>query len=312
MSDAVILCVDPDETTRAGTIDELGSALEALEPTFEGAGSMADAETILEDVTVDCVIIEHDLPDGTGLELVESVRSIAPDTRCILFTAADHGTIDTDAFHGAITEYLNRDAPRAFERLAGLVRTTVTQGTQTSYPLLQDEPARIAALRTYDLDAEAVRESLERITDLAGEHFGVGKASINVIDEHSQDFLACYGEASTWESMDREESICTFTIVEDDPVMVVEDIREDPRFEANESLEELGIRAYMGASIRSPAGLVIGTLCVYDEEPRAFSEADRSYLHTLAQVAMDLIEAHYRDAQRPGSHSPGTGEGTGE
>ena len=314
MSDAVILCVDPDEATRADTIDELGSRLDALDLTFEGAGSIADAERILGKTPVDCVITEYDLSDGTGLDLVERVREMAPDAGCILFSAADHGTIDTEAFHGAITEYLNRDTPQVYERLAGLVEITVAFETQTSYPLPQEESERIAALRTYDLDAEGVRRSLERITNLAGEHFGVEKASINVIDEHSQDFLACYGEARDWESREREDSICTFTIVEDDPVMVVDDVRDDPRFETNEELEELGIRAYMGASIRSPAGLAIGTLCIYDEEPRAFSEDDRSYLHTLAHVAIDLIEAGYRDAQGAagGPDDAGGGEGTGE
>jgi len=314
MSDAVILCVDPDETTRADTIDELGSRLDALDPTFEGAGSIADAEGILGEVPVDCVITEYGLPDGTGLDLIDRIREIAPDAGCVLFTAADHGSIDTDAFHGAITEYLNRDGPRVYERLAGLVETTITLDSQTSYPLPQEESERVAALRTYDLDAAGVRESLERITDLAGEHFDVEKASINVIDEHSQDFLACYGEATSWESTDREDSICTFTIVEDDPVMTVEDVREDPRFETNEELEKLGIRAYMGASIRSPSGLAIGTLCIYDEEPRTFSDDERSYLHTLAQVAMDLIGVHYRDAQgaAAGTDEAGSGEEAGE
>lgn len=312
MSDAVIRCVDPDEATRMEMIDELGSELDSLDPTFEAAGSIADAEAFLEDGTVDCVLSEYDLPDGTGLDLVDRVRSIAPDTSCILFTAADHETITTDATHDAITEYQNRDAPRAFERLAGLVRTAIPDGSQTSYPLPQNESERIAALRTHDLDADAVRESLGGITDLAGEHFGVEKASINVIDEHSQDFLVCYGDAKRWESTDREESICTFTILEEDPVMMVGDVRDDPRFEANEGLAELGIRAYMGASIRSPSGVAIGTLCVYDDEPRTFSRGDRSYLHALAQVASDLIEAHYSDAVRPGSHASGPGQGAGE
>ncbi|MFB6296835.1 MAG: GAF domain-containing protein [Halobacteriales archaeon] len=314
MSDAVILCVDPDEATRAETIDELAAELDALDPTFEGAGSIADAEGIIGEVSVDCVITEYDLPDGTGLDLVDRIRETAPDAGCILFTAADHETIDTEAFHGAITEYLNRNAPQVYERLAGLVRTTITLDSQTSYPHPQEETERVAALRTFDLDAAGVHESLERITDLAGEHFDVEKASINVIDEHSQDFLACYGEAKNWERTEREDSICTFTIVEDDPVMTVEDVHEDPRFETNEKLEDLGIRAYMGASIRSPSGLAIGTLCIYDDEPRTFSEAERSYLHTLAQVAMDLIEAHYRDAQvaAEGRDDAGDEEGAGE
>jgi GAF domain-containing protein len=161
--------------------------------------------------------------------------------------------------------------------------------------LPQDEDERLAALRSYDLDDPELVASLDRITDLAAEHFGVERASINIINEHSQDFLACYGDAEQWESMDREDSICTFTILEDDDVMVVEDVTEDPRFESrSETLLEMGIHAYMGANLVTSAGLVIGPLCIYDDEPRSFSAADRAYLRDLASVAIDLVELHSR------------------
>jgi len=136
-------------------------------------------------------------------------------------------------------------------------------------------------------------ESLDRITDLAAAHFDVEQASINLITEYSQEFLACYGEAEDWETMDREDSICTFTILEESGVMAVEDVTEDPRFQSRaDSLIELGIRSYMGANLITSNGLVIGPLCVYDDEPRSFSPAEKAYLRDLAAVAMDLIEYH--------------------
>ena len=91
--------------------------------------------------------------------------------------------------------------------------------------------------------------------------------------------------------MDREDAICTFTILEGEGVMSVPDVTEDPRFESrSDALIRLGIRAYLGANLTTSAGLTTGTLCVYDDESREFSREDESYLRDLAAVAMELIE----------------------
>lgn len=205
----------------------------------------------------------------------------------------DPDTIDTTALRGDVTEYVGKDSVFGTERLGRLVRTLLERRGQASYPVPQSESERLAALQAYDLDDPALRESLDRITDLAARHFDVETASINLIQEHSQDFLACHGAAEEWDSMEREDSICTFTILEDDGVMSVEDVRTDPRFESrSETLIRLGIRSYLGANLVTPQGLVIGPLCVYDDEPRSFSADDETYLRTLAETAMDLIELY--------------------
>ncbi|MFB6174305.1 MAG: GAF domain-containing protein [Halobacteriales archaeon] len=294
MAGVGVLCVDPDDGDRAETVEGLRSALADLDPVFETAASIEAAERAVESGGIDCVITEHDLPDGTGLDLVARVRPRNPDAGYVLFTGADPDDIDTAEFGGTITEYLDKDAPHARERLADLVRTTVTGMVQTSYPLPQDESERVDALEAYDLDSEELRTSLDRITDLATRHFDVHSASINIIAEHTQEFFACQGRAVSWEPTSREDSICTFTILEDDGVMTVADVREDPRFETNDDLEEMGIRSYMGADLTTPSGLAIGTLCVYDDEPRAFTPSDREYLRRLADLAMDLIDVHHR------------------
>ena len=289
-----ILCVDGDEDAREDTVDTLRTELADLGPVVETAGTLAEAEEVLETAT-DVIVTEYDLPDGTGFDLVGRAEAVSPDAGTILYTETDPGTLDTTELRGTITEYVGKDSVFGSERLADLVRTTVESRSQGSYPMPQNEAERLAALRSYDLEDEALLESLDRITDLAATHFDVEQASINLITEHSQEFLACYGDAEKWETMDREDSICTFTILEDAGVMTVEDVTEDPRFQSRaESLLELGIRSYMGANLITSSGLVIGPLCVYDDEPRSFSPAELAYLKDLATVAVDLIECHAR------------------
>ncbi|MES3518169.1 MAG: GAF domain-containing protein, partial [Natronomonas sp.] len=258
----------------------------------ETAGTLADATAELSR-DVDAVITEYELPDGTGLELIQKAREVCPDASCVLYTDEDPDTIDTTALQGDVTEYVGKDSLFGAERLSQLVGTLLERRSQASYPIPQSEEERLAALKAYDLDSPSVQTSLDRITDLATQHFDVSSASINIIQEHSQEFLACRGQAKDWESVDRSDSICTFTILEDEGVMAVEDVTTDPRFQSrSESLIADGIRSYLGANLVTSSGLVIGPLCVYDDEPRSFSQADRTFLKTLARTAMDLIELH--------------------
>ena len=287
-----ILCVDPDDDARADTVEALEAEFDGPGPTFEfvTAATAADAEGAL---TVDtaAVITEHTLPDGTGFDVIAAAREICPDAGCVLYTDTDPDTLDTTELRGAITEYVGKGSAFGADRLTQLVRTVVETKAQSTYPVPQTESERVAALRSYDLQDDAVVSSLERVTDLAATQFGVDQASVNIIGEHSQEFLACHGGAEEWDTTDREDSICTFTILEGEGVMSVPDVAEDPRFESrSDALIRLGIRAYLGANLTTSAGLTIGTLCVYDDESREFSREDESYLRDLAAVAMELIE----------------------
>jgi len=287
-----ILCADPDDTARTETVATLTDDLADLDVNIDTADTLdAATDTISPEFSV--VITEYDFPDGTGLELIETTREICPDATCILYTETEQNQFTTDSVDGTITEYVGKNSAFGDDCLPDLVRNSITVRPQTSYPTPQTEAERMDALRSYSLDDPDLLTSLDRITDLAADHFGVKIASINIIREHSQEFLTCYGLAEDWETIEREDSICTFTILEDANVMTVEDVTEDPRFASrSESLTDMGIRSYMGANLTTPAGLVIGTLCIYDDDVRSFTADDETYLLDLAMTAIDLIHAH--------------------
>lgn len=279
-----LLVVDPDGKRRAETVASLADDLD--DPSIVEAGSLAEARDVLTELAVDVVVTEHEVGDGTGLELARHVRSVSPDSGVVLYTAAED--VGTAAAEHVIGEYVQRDLPGADELLIALVEEAAgPEWTQTAYPLPEDEPARLAAIEAYIDEAEQVRDSLERVTDLAATHFEVEVSSLNLIHEHTQEMFVCH--AREWTGSDREESVCTYTILEDDGVMAVEDTTEDPRFADSDLLANLGIRAYLGATVDSPDGHTIGTLCVYDDKPRSFSETDRRYLMTLSDLITDLL-----------------------
>lgn len=280
----MILCIDPT----AKELEETREALEARGFRTRGAGSVSDGRAELETAdSVECLVTEQELDDGTGLELIRETREIAPDAACVLYTDAGLGEIDTAAFGDVVAEYVPKDDPAATDRLVDVVEHSLAFRSQTAYPLPDDEDARLAALERYTDDPEALSASLDRLTELAVAQFDVESAAVGLIDSHEERFLSCFG--ASFEPLDREETICTYAILEED-VTVVEDASADPRFSDNETLAGANIRFYAGAPLRAPTGQAIGTFCLQDDEPGTFSDRDRELLTLFAEETMDQLE----------------------
>lgn len=305
MPEITVLCVDPDEPGGSSPVDDLAS-----EPSVRlvRRTSVAGAkETISKDL-VDCVVTEYELPDGTGMELISHVREAAPDTGCILCTDVERHRIATESEADHLAEFVSKDAPTADTRVAQLAMTTAEQRSQTAYPLPRTEQERLATLAEYELDSELFLSAIQRVTDLAAEHFDVAQSSVNIVTERTQEFLACHGEE--WGSTSRENSVCAYTIL-NEGVTVVEDTQADPRFEGNELLEEFDLRFYAGATLTTGEGFPIGTVCIYDTTPREFDEADEAYLELLAEEAsdwIDLLEHRPKNERESRSESAGPGQ----
>jgi CheY-like chemotaxis protein len=293
MPDTRVVCVDPDGTQRAELVERLRADLSDLDPVIEGYESAGAAASATEAAPIDCLVTEHDLPDGTGLELAGRIRAETPDASVVLFTDTEPEAVGGEDAEPTVTEYVDKSTAAAPARVAALIEMSVTLRSQVSYPVPGEEEARLAAVAEYDFDDGALARAFDRLTDLAVQRLDVSSASVNIIEEHEQRLLACRGLEADVDRTSRDASICTFTIVEDDRVMTVRDVREDPRFAAkHEELEALGIRSYMGAQLISPDGYRIGTLCVYDDQPQEFQRRDRDYLRTLADLGVDLLAAH--------------------
>jgi GAF domain-containing protein len=307
MTGTSILCVDPDESARERLVDAIRGDLVDMSPAVESRPSVETAKACIRNGSVDCLVTEYDLPDGTGLELARSFRESAPDGSIVLFT--DRAFDGIEAGDDVIAEYVDKGGEAAYTRVTSLIRMTVSSRSQASYPLPDTEAERLAAIESYGLDSDELARSFDRVTDLASRHFGADIASLNLIEEREQRMMACQGIGTESMTTSRDASICTFTIVSDTRVMTVEDVREDPRFAGRtETFEEFGIRSYMGAQLVTPAGLSIGTLCIYDGEPRQFSSDERDYLRTLAELAVDLLVARAGTERSDDAATAGSGE----
>ncbi len=88
-----------------------------------------------------------------------------------------------------------------------------------------------------------------------------------------------------------EDSFCQHALHRPNEVLVVEDALKDDRFVSNRLVTgEPNIRFYAGAPLITKNRNVLGTLCVIDRKPRAFSRDQERALQLLAKKAMDRIE----------------------
>jgi len=64
------------------------------------------ARETLDGGEIDCILVNHDLPDETGLEFSESISSGTP---IILLTATSLDSLAADAIEAGITEFVHKD-----------------------------------------------------------------------------------------------------------------------------------------------------------------------------------------------------------
>lgn len=70
------------------------------------------------------------------------------------------------------------------------------------------------------------------------------------------------------------------------------DTLEDERFKANPLVTQAPfIRFFAGIALRTEAGLNLGSLCLFDQQPRGFTQAQQDQLIDLIGLVMELLEA---------------------
>jgi ActR/RegA family two-component response regulator len=288
MDEATVVYVDPTQKA-----DEVVAGLRRTGFTVEHCTTADDVRSVLDTTTdtgataVDAVVTEHDLPDGDGLSLLQKVRRRHPDTVCVVFTETPLEAMAT-ADTRTVPNYLDRGREQSTDRLVELLEASVRSRSHTAYPLPDDEDARLDAVERLALetildDPDAVR-SFDRLTELAAARFGVAYAFVGVLDAHTEQFVACHGFGA--DASPREETICTYTLREDD-VFVVEGVPGDPRFHDG-PYDDLGVEWYAGTRIELD-GQPVGTFCLAHDTPHEFDAEDRRHLRLFAEEAADQL-----------------------
>ncbi len=148
--------------------------------------------------------------------------------------------------------------------------------------LPRDEQSRIAVLIGLDLLDTPAEDRFDRITRLAARVFQVPMALVSLVDRDRQWFKSSCGLDAAETA--RNIAFCSHAILDED-VMVVPNALQDLRFADNPLVVgEPNIRFYAGYPLSGPGGHKVGTLCLIDRRPRAFSEEDRELLRDLGRM----------------------------
>ena len=154
--------------------------------------------------------------------------------------------------------------------------------------MVNDETARLAALRRYRILDTEPEQAFDDLTLLAAQVCETPIALITLLDEKRQWFKSRLGTSATETA--RSVAFCAHTIQQDD-MFVVPDTLADERFRENPLVVgEPRVRFYIGASLVTHDGHALGSLCVLDRVPRTLTAEQQAALDALRRQAVAQLE----------------------
>lgn len=162
------------------------------------------------------------------------------------------------------------------------------------------DASRISALRRTGLLDSPPEESFDRLTRIARRLLDAPVALISLVDTDRQFFKSQQGLPEPWASRRQTpltHSFCRHVIADGKP-LVVENAREHPLVQDNPAISELDVVAYLGVPLVTPDGQALGSLCVIDDKPRAWGNADLQTLRDLAALVMSEIALRLEVTER--------------
>lgn len=152
-----------------------------------------------------------------------------------------------------------------------------------------DDAIRRAIIEDYGVLGRPPEPDLEGLVRLAATICGVPTAVINIIDDRAQHQIAAVGIEPAVCS--REDSMCAVVFREPGHT-VIGDVTLDERFATNPFVtgEIANVRFYASSPLITPSGVPIGTICIFDDEPRELPQEESDALALIARQIVDVLE----------------------
>lgn len=152
-----------------------------------------------------------------------------------------------------------------------------------------NEAQRLEALYQLKVLDSAPEQAFDQLAQLAALICQTPSATISLIDLDRQWFKAKVNLEVTQTS--RADSICGFAILTPDQLTYIPDTFTDQRLIGHATTTAaVPVRFYAGAPLRLQPDLAVGTLCVFDSEPRQLTPAQLQSLALLAEQAVTLLK----------------------
>jgi GAF domain-containing protein len=160
-----------------------------------------------------------------------------------------------------------------------------------------NEDARLELLRQYRILDTAAEPAFDEIAGRAAEICNTPAGLLAFVDRDRLWFKSRVGV--DLRETPRDGAFCAHTICQND-LFVVPDALADERFADNPLVrQQPSFRFYAGMPLLSPEGLAVGTLAVFDREPRELTPEQADRLRELAKGAVLLLEVRRAGGRTP-------------
>lgn len=152
--------------------------------------------------------------------------------------------------------------------------------------------ARLQVLRELAL-IDAPQETIyDRITQTASSVIGVPVSLVSMVGDQYQFFKSMVGLPEPWAS-DRStplsHSFCQHVVATNEP-LVVEDARGVDFLKDNLAIPDLNVIGYLGMPLTLKDGKSLGSFCVIDGAPRAWTDTEIGIVRAFAEIITAEID----------------------
>jgi signal transduction histidine kinase len=147
---------------------------------------------------------------------------------------------------------------------------------------------RVLELSEYDLDYSEMNEQLNDLTRLAANVAGSEISLINLIDSYAQWSVSRHGIEI--ESLPRGESVCQYTILEDEH-LEIKNLNNDDRLKDKSYVKgDPHLKYYFGIPLKTDQGNNLGALCVIDRNEKELTPEKIELLKIIADEIVTRLQ----------------------
>lgn len=157
---------------------------------------------------------------------------------------------------------------------------------------MRNNPERLQALKSLALLDTAAEVAYDDLTRTLAQTFDVPIAMVNLLDADRDWFKACIG-VSLAESP-AETSFCEIYFHCDDDLLVIPDTMADPVFSSHPLVVGAPFIRFYASARLAVAGHTVGTLCIYDVQPKQVSAEQIETLRVLRLATMEVLTQRTR------------------
>jgi DNA-binding response OmpR family regulator len=269
------------------------------------------------DPRVGAMILDMQLPDQSGLQVLERVRALRPELRVVVLASHTGQSTVLEALRLGACDYLAKPIHEEETRLS-VRRALESYGVARDWASLRarierlgEEVQRIAAI-----DLHAAAETVySEIVAAASRLLGASKSSLLVRDGEPLRVAAAVGHKVPIDELDPVavgEGVAGQVVAKGEPMLVV-DVEADGRFRLPRR-EHYDSTSFVAVPLagQGAGAEARGALCVTDPESRrVFAQEDLTLLRLLAFAAHQRLEGPLGEVAALVSFDEETGESSG-